>query len=85
SGWFSDRSVCYLAAGKPVVTQETGFDKFIPTGAGLFAFSDMDEAVAAFDAINADYPRHARAARKIAAEYFSAKRVLGKLLREAGL
>jgi hypothetical protein len=85
SGWFSDRSVCYLAAGKPVVTQQTGFDKFIPTGVGLFAFSTMDEAVAAFEAINSDYLRHARGARELAAEYFSSDKVLGKLLREAGL
>jgi hypothetical protein len=84
SGWFSDRSVCYLAAGKPVVTQETGFSKFIPTGEGLFAFSTTDEVVAAFAAINADYPRHARAAWEIAEEYFAADKVLRKLLDDAG-
>ena len=85
SGWFSDRSVCYLAAGKPVVTQETGFSKFIPTGRGLFAFTTMEEVLAAIDEINADYARHCRAAREIAAEYFAAEKVLGKLLQEAGL
>ena len=85
SGWFSDRSVCYLAAGKPVVTQETGFSKFIPSGQGLFAFSNMEEAVAALEAINADYLRHAHAAREIAAEYFAADKVLRKLLQDAGV
>ena len=60
SGWFSDRSVCYLAAGKPVVTQDTGFSKFVPTGEGLFAFSTMEEAVDALARIDADYARTAR-------------------------
>ncbi|MGE0823755.1 MAG: glycosyltransferase [Candidatus Binatia bacterium] len=85
SGWFSDRSVCYLAAGKPVVTQETGFSKFIPTGRGLFAFSSIDDVVAALEAINSDYLTHAHAAREIAQEYFSAEKILSKLLRDAGL
>jgi len=85
SGWFSDRSVCYLAAGRPVVTQETGFSKYIPTGRGLFAFSTVGEALAALDAINTDYPTHIHAAREIAAEYFSAEKLLGKLLHDAGL
>ena len=85
SGWFSDRSVCYLAAGKPVITQETGFSKFIPTGRGLFAFTTMDDVLAAVDEINGNYRRHCQAAREIAAEYFAAHSVLGKLLREAGL
>jgi hypothetical protein len=85
TGWFSDRSVCYLAAGKPVVTQETGFSKFIPTGNGLFAFSTLEEAVSALATINADYVRHAHAAREIAAEYFAADKVLRKLLHDAGV
>jgi hypothetical protein len=85
TGWFSDRSVCYLAAGKPVVTQETGFGKFIPTGYGLFAFSTLEEAVVALATINADYVRHAQAAREIAVEYFAADKVLGKLLSDAGV
>jgi hypothetical protein len=85
TGWFSDRSVCYLAAGKPVVTQETGFGKFIPTGHGLFAFSTLEEAVSALATVNADYVRHTHAARQIAAEYFAADKVLGKLLRDAGV
>lgn len=85
SGWFSDRSVCYLAAGKPVVTQETGFSKYIPTGRGLFAFSSIEDVVAALDTINSDYLTHAHAARELAHEYFSAEKVLSKLLHDAGL
>jgi hypothetical protein len=85
SGWFSDRSVCYLAAGKPVVTQDTGFGKFVPTGAGLFAFESMEEAVSAIETINRDYPFHSRAARQVAEESFGADRVLSRLCREADL
>ena len=85
SGWFSDRSVCYLAAGRPVVTQETGFSKFIPTGEGLFAFSERDEIVDAFARIAADYPRQSAAARRIATEHFGAEPVLRRLLADAGL
>jgi glycosyltransferase involved in cell wall biosynthesis len=85
SGWFSDRSVCYLAAGRPVVTMRTGFDKFYPVGRGLLAYSSDEEALAAIDAIAADYPRHNRAARELAREYFSADRVLRALLAECGL
>jgi hypothetical protein len=85
SGWFSDRSACYLAAGRPVITQDTGFGARLPTGEGLFAFNTMDEILAAIDAINADYARHHRAARAIAEEYFSAETVLARLLEDAGL
>lgn len=85
SGWFSDRSVCYLAAGKPVVTQDTGFGKFVPTGVGLLAFETVEEAAAALDEVNRDYARHCRAAREIAEESFAAERVLGRLCREADL
>ena len=85
SGWFSDRSACYLAAGKPVVTQDTAFGKFVPTGEGLFAFETVEEAAAALDEVNRDYVRHCRAARRIALEYFAADRVLGRLCREADL
>jgi hypothetical protein len=85
SGWFSDRSVCYLAAGKPVVTQETGFSKYVPTGKGLFGFSSVEEAVAALDTINRDYLAHSRAAREIAHEYFAAERLLAKLLSDVGV
>jgi len=85
SGWFSERSACYLAAGRPVITQDTGFDKIIPTGEGLFAFDTMDEILAAFEALNSDYQRHSRAARAIAEEYFRAETVLAKLLKDLGL
>jgi hypothetical protein len=85
SGWFSDRSACYLAAGRPVVTQDTAFGKFLPTGEGLFAFQTMDDVVEAFEAINSDYEQHCRAAREIAREFFSADKVLRSLLVTAGL
>jgi glycosyltransferase involved in cell wall biosynthesis len=85
SGWFSDRSVCYLAAGRPVVTMRTGFGKFLPVGEGLFDYATESEALAAIDAIAADYGRHSRAARVVAREYFAADRVLGALLTAAGL
>ena len=85
SGWFSDRSACYLAAGRPVITQDTGFGNVLPTGKGLFAFSGLDDALAAVDAIESDYEGHRRAAREIAAEYFDAARVVGSLLERAGL
>ncbi len=83
SGWFSDRSACYLAAGRPVVNQNTGFDEHLPTGAGLFAFHTPEEAVAAFAAIAADYPRHAAAARALAVAHFAPVRVLASLVGAA--
>jgi hypothetical protein len=85
SGWFSERSACYLAAGRPVVTQDTGFGSVLPTGAGLFAFNTMDEILAAVEAINADYQRHSRAARAIAEQYFKAETVLAKVLDDLGV
>ncbi len=85
SGWFSDRTVCYLAAGRPAVTQFTGFEKFIPAGAGLLGFADDASAVEALRAVSADYPRHARAAREIAREYFDAQRLLGEVAEIIGL
>jgi protein tyrosine phosphatase (PTP) superfamily phosphohydrolase (DUF442 family) len=85
SGWFSDRSACYLAAGRPVVTQDTGFDKYVPTGAGLLTFRTVEEAAAALDEVNRDYATHCRAARRIAEEYFATDRVLGRLCSEADL
>jgi len=85
SGWFSDRSATYLAAGRPVVTQDTGFGCALPTGEGLFAVKDLDEAAAAIEAIVADEPRQRRAAQAIAAEHFDATRVLGDLLAELGI
>jgi ATP-binding cassette, subfamily B, bacterial len=84
SGWFSDRSATYLAAGRPVVTQDTGFGCAVPTGAGLFAYSDMDEIVSALEQIEADYERHSGAAREIARDSFGHEAVLGSLLDEVG-
>jgi glycosyltransferase involved in cell wall biosynthesis len=80
TGWFSDRSATYLAAGRPVVTQDTGFGQTLPTGDGLFAYTDADEAAAAVASIQADPVRHASRAHSIAREYFAAERVLADLL-----
>jgi glycosyltransferase involved in cell wall biosynthesis len=79
-GWFSDRSACYLASGRPVVAQDTGFPRHLPTGEGLLAFSTVDEAAAALDEVGADYERHRRAARALAEEHFDSDRVLTSLL-----
>jgi hypothetical protein len=84
TGWFSDRSACYLAAGKPVITQDTGFGEVLPTGAGLLAYTDTATAAAALDAVEDDYERHSRGAREVAEACFAAERVLGDLLRRAG-
>ena len=85
TGWFSDRSITYLAAGRPVISQDTGFTNVFPTGEGLFGFSTMDEILGAVDAINSDYGRHSRAAEEIAREYFAHDVVLGRLLEDAGV
>src|SRR5262245_24547461 len=85
TGWFSDRSACYLAAGRPVITQETGFSKVLPSGKGLFGFTTMEDVLAAVDAIESDYEGNRRAAREIAAEYFAAEKVVGSLMERAGL
>ena len=79
-GWFSDRSACYLASGRPVVAQETGFSRHLPTGEGLLAFADAGQAAAALDAVAGDLPRHARAARRVAEEHLDSDRVLASLL-----
>jgi len=85
SGWFSDRSVCYLAAGRPVITQFTGFEKYIPSGIGLLGFNDANSALEAIRIVNSDYSRHAKAAREIANEYFDALKLLGDIAEKAGL
>jgi hypothetical protein len=85
TGWFSDRSACYLAAGRPVITQETGFSKFLPTGKGLFSFKTMEDVFAAVDEIESDYENNCRAAREIAKEYFDSERVIGSLMARANL
>lgn len=83
SGWFSDRSACYLAAGRPVIVQDTGFSDLFPVGEGLLCFNDLDEAITALQAVEADPGRHSKAARALAAEYFDARRVLADLLDAA--
>ena len=85
SGWFSDRSVCYLAAGLPVVMQDTGCDSWVPTGEGLLVFDDEDGALAAIDSVAGQPERHRRAALELARQYFAAEVVLGELAATAGL
>jgi len=85
SGWFSERSVQYLAAGRPVVTQETGFSNVLPTGRGLFSFTSPDEAAAAIETIAADYPSHRLAARELAHDCFAHDQVLRDLLSAVGV
>jgi hypothetical protein len=85
SGWFSDRSACYLAAGRPVLVEETGFNSYLPTGRGVLSFTSLEEAAAGVEEIRRNYTRHCKAAREIAQEYFAAEKVLNKLLLDAGL
>jgi hypothetical protein len=83
NAWISDRTICYLASGKPAVVQHTGPSAYLPNGEGLFRFTTLEEAAAALDAVNADYERHCRAARDIAAAYFDAAEVVDGILSEA--
>jgi GT2 family glycosyltransferase len=85
TGWFSDRSATYLAAGRPVICQDTAFSNFLPTGAGLHGFSTMEDILEAIDAINSDYERQRRAAVEIARDYFAHDVVLGDLLERVGV
>ncbi len=85
TGWFSDRSATYLAAGRPVITQDTGFGNALPSGEGLFGFSSIDEIVIAVESIEANYHRHSKAAAEIAHEYFDASQVLGRMLQQVGM
>jgi hypothetical protein len=85
SGWFSDRSICYLASGRPVLAQDTGYGRNHRVGEGLLAFSTPDEAVDGIERITADYPRHCKAARELAEEEFASDRVLGRLLEKLGV
>lgn len=84
SGWFSDRSACYLASGRPVIAQDTGFGRRLPTGAGLFAYSDADDVLRVTEELDRDYERNRKAAREIAVEHFDSDRVLGRLLQQLG-
>jgi glycosyltransferase involved in cell wall biosynthesis len=80
SGWFSERSICYLACGRPVLAQDTGLAELYPAGSGLITFSTLEEAVAGVESIVGDYDRHSRAARAIAEEYFDSDKVLTRLV-----
>lgn len=85
SGWFSDRTVRYLASGKPVLVQDTGFGRTYPVGCGLVPFRSLDEAVRGADLIARDYDVHARVARALAEEFFDSDKVLERLLRTVGI
>ena len=82
-GWFSDRSAGYLAMGRPVIVQDTGFSDFLPCGRGLLAFRSQDEAVEAINRLSDNYEAHCRAARAVTEEYFDARRVLTELLERS--
>ena len=84
SGWFSDRTECYLASGRPALVQDTGWSAHLPHGDGLLAFSTPEEALAGIDRINGDYARQARRAEEIAREHFDGRRVVRRLIEEAG-
>ncbi|HEV8296494.1 MAG TPA: hypothetical protein VGQ20_04330 [Acidimicrobiales bacterium] len=81
TGWFSDRSACYLATGRPVVAQDTSIDGALPTDAGLLTFTDADEAIERIHELRRDYARHARGARQLAETHLDARRVLGDLVQ----
>jgi Glycosyl transferases group 1 len=83
NAWISDRTLCYLASGKPAIVEHTGPSRFLPEGEGLLRFRDMDEAAAAIDAVEADYERHSRLARQLAEEHFDGERVVRRVLELA--
>jgi hypothetical protein len=82
-GWFSCRSACYLAAGRPVVVEDTGFSSVLPTGEGILPFNTLEEAAASIREVESNYKRHARAAYEIAVEYFDSNKVLSCLIDRA--
>lgn len=84
SGWFSERETCYLACGKPVIVQDTGFSEWLPTGEGVFAFNTIEQARDAIDDMNRDYEHHCRAARRLVEQYFDSDNVLRDLLKKSG-
>ena len=85
SGWFSDRTGCYLAAGRPVVMEDTGLGRHVPVGLGLLTYVDVETAAQCLEAIQRDYARHATGAREFAREYLDSDRVLARILKLAGL
>lgn len=80
SGWFSERSACYLASGRPVLVEDTGFSQWLETGSGVIAFTSPEEALAGIEEVNQNYEFHSRAAREIAETYFDSNQILNKLL-----
>ena len=84
SGWFSDRAACYLAAGRPVVTQDTAFGDVLPLGPGLHAVKTVEDAAEAVRAIESDYTTASAHAAEVARECFAAERVLARLLEAVG-
>src|SRR4029079_12269494 len=85
SGWFSDRSGCYLAAGRPVVMEDTGLGRHVPVGMGLLTYTDTDSAAACLNAVHVDYTKHAEAAREFARVHLDSDRVLARILALAGV
>ena len=85
SGWFSDRTVRYLASGKPVLVQDTGFSRVYPVGEGLLTFSNLEDAIAGANSISREYVQHCHAARSLAEEWFDSDKVLGVLVEQAGV
>ncbi len=85
TGWFSDRTACYLASGRPAIVQDTGFSNVLPTGSGLVCFNTLEEASEALRAVESDYAWHARAARELAREHFDSDSVLQRILQLAGM
>jgi hypothetical protein len=85
SGWFSDRTQCYLASGRPALVRETGFSGRLPVGEGLLSFEDADGILEGIERISADYELHSRWAREIAEEHFAGATVLRSLLETAGV
>ena len=81
--WISDRTLCYLASGKPAIVQHTGESRVLPDSEGLFRFRDIDEAVGALATVEADYHRHSRLARRLVEERFDAEKVIPHLLERA--
>lgn len=85
SGWFSERSVAYLASGRPVVVQDTGFTRWLHADGGVLAFTSPEEALAQLEALNGSYDAHCRLAREVALEYFQSEKVLSRVLNECCL
>jgi hypothetical protein len=82
NAWISDRTLCYLASGKPAVVQDTGPSRFLPERCGLFRFRTLNEAVRCLETVAADYDEQCRQARALAEEHFDARKVVRRLLEQ---